>query len=75
MKPKANPTQRPSPGTHPRVMGHPLDYRDGDDRITRSAYGHVTIYYGWFSPEQVAMRRYVAEKLDEAISKTFPHLR
>ncbi len=40
----------------PRIPGKPLDIRQGDNRITRDAWGSVEVAFGWYSDSQILAR-------------------
>lgn len=52
-----------------RLPGHRLDVRWGDTRITRSASGAISVYFGWFTPSQTAAREATGKALAHFFTK------
>jgi hypothetical protein len=46
-----------------RLPDHPVDARYGDDRVTRSKAGLVTMFFGYYTPSQVVAREAVGKEL------------
>jgi len=47
-----------------RIKGEPIRKRIGDDLLERTEGGHVSYYWGYYTPSQVLARKQFAEKME-----------
>ena len=53
----------------PRLKGWPVKLRHGDDLIERDEFGNYTLYFGYFTAEQIEHRRLVSRIMCEKFAR------